>query len=76
MSRSSFEKIIGSLNYTISDPMAYKDRLWEVREMLEECDDNIQYDFLAILISCLYESMSKCMNKWTLLGFMVVSINP
>ena len=44
--------------------------------MLEELNDNIQYWFLNIFITCFIKSMFKWMNKFTCPVFMVIPLNP
>ena len=54
----------------------YKDRFWEVCEMLEEWNKNMAMNFVPSWINCINESMSKWLNEYTSPGFMFVPHKP
>ena len=76
MSKHRFEAILSSLTYTKETPPRYQDRFWEVREMLKSWNENMDNEFVASWMSCLDESISKWLNKWTCPGFMFVPRKP
>ena len=76
MSRTRFELILQHIKYTKLDPPTYKDRFWEVREMLDEWNKNMATNFVPSWINCIDESMSKWLNKYTCPGFMFVPRKP
>ena len=76
MSRNRFEAILGALQFTDTPPPRHKDRFWEVRKMLDAWNLNMDEEFVASWISCLDESMSKWLQKWTCPGFMFVPRKP
>ena len=76
MSQKRFETILQNISYTNKDPPAYKDRFWEVREMIEEWNRNMNNNFVPSWVSCLDESMSIWFNKWTCPGWMFVPRKP
>ena len=76
MSKHRFEAILANLAYTQVDPPSYQDRFWEVREMIKAWNENMDDEFIASWMSCLDESMSKWLNKWTCPGFMFVPRKP
>ena len=76
MSRTRFENILSNLCFTDSEPPALRDRFWEVRDLLETWNDNMTKNFIASWGSCLDESMSKWVNKYTCPGHMAVPRKP
>ena len=72
MSCTRFELILQHIKYTNINPPTYKDRFWEVCEMLEEWNKNMAMNFVPSWINCINESMSKWLNKYTCPGFMFV----
>ena len=76
MSRRRFDKILSAIRYSKSDPPAYKDRFWEVRELIEAWNDNMSAVFSPGWVSCLDESMSPWTNKYTCPGHMCVPRKP
>ena len=75
MSRTRFELILQHIKYTNNNPPTYKDRFWEVHEMLEEWNKNMATNFVPSWINC-DESMSKWLNEYTCPGFMFVPHKP
>ena len=76
MSRTRFELILQHIKYTKLDPPTYKDRFWEVREMLDKWNKNMATNFVPSWINCIDESMSKWLNEYTCPGFMFVPRKP
>ena len=76
MSRTRFELILQHIKYTKLNPPTYKDRFWEVREMLDEWNKNMATNFVPSWINCINESMSKWLNEYTCPGFMFVPCKP
>ena len=76
MSRTRFKLILQHLKQTNINPPAYKDRFWEVCEMLEEWNKNMAMNFVPSWINCINESMSKWLNEYTCPGFMFVPHKP
>jgi hypothetical protein len=76
MSRTRFDNILSSLQFTNMDPPQYLDRFWEVRQMLDAWNDNMRTTFVCSWIACLDESMSKWVNQYTCPGYMCVPRKP
>jgi len=76
MSRNRFNAILAALNYTNPTPPTFKDRFWEVRNLLTAWNNNMNENFIPGWICCLDESMSKWVNQFTCPGFMVVPRKP
>ena len=76
MSRPRFESILSSLELTDRSPPSYKDQFWEVRQILDELNQNMKYKFSPSWVSCLDESMSKWVGKFTCPSFMCVPWKP
>ena len=75
MSRKWFEAILKALAITARQPPAFRDRFWEVREMLEAWNANMTEQFTPSWVSCLDESMSTWTNKYSYPGWMFVPEN-
>ena len=76
MTCTHFENILNNLAYTSKDPPEYKDRFWEVRNMLDCWNKNMAKMFLPSWMNCIDESMSKWVNEYTCPGFMFVPHKP
>ena len=76
MSRRRFDKILNAIRYPKSGPPPYKDRFWEVRDMIKAWNDNMASSFGPGWVSCLDESMSPWTNKYTCPGHMCVPRKP
>ena len=76
MSRQRFENITSALSFTDLPAPAYKDRFWEVRQLQDEWNKNMDEHFASSWISVLDESMSKWLNEYTCPGFMCVPRKP
>ena len=76
MSRYRFDAIVAALRLTSSQPPAYKDRFWEVRDLIAAWNKNMDSNFNPSWISCLDESMSKWVNEYTCPGFILCPRKP
>ena len=76
MSRKRFEDILNALRFTNQEPPAYRDRFWEVRQLIAKWNANMDANFEPGWISCLDESMSKWVNEYTCPGYMCVPRKP
>ena len=76
MSRPRFEAILAALQFTDRKPPSCNDRFWEVRQMIDKWNSNMRYKFSPSWISCLDESMSKWVGKFTCPGFCCVPCKP
>ena len=76
MSRKRFESILFSLSFTMSSPPSYLDRFWQIRDLINAWNQNMQNHFKSGFITCLDESMSTWNNKFTCPGWMFVPRKP
>ena len=76
MSRFRFEAILTAPRITKDEAPTYVDRFWEVRPLIKAWNENMTQQFLLSSVTCLDESMSKWVNKYTCPGFMVVPRKP
>ena len=76
MSRNRFENILVALKLTEAVPPTYVDRFWEIRSLVDAWNKNMAENFSPSWVTCLDESMSKWLNKYTCPGFMVVPRKP
>ena len=76
MALKRFEAILLALSYTDDNPPAYKDRFWEVRQIITAWNTNMTEIFTPSWVSCLDESMSPWNNSWTCPGWMFVPRKP
>ena len=76
MSSRRFEAINQALSFTMAQPPEQPDRFWRVREMLAAWNDNMFQVFLPGIFTCIDESMSKWLARFTCPGFMVVPRKP
>jgi hypothetical protein len=76
MSRNRFENILSAIVYTDHNPPPYKDRFWEVRQMLDAWNNNMNARFVPSWINVIDESMSKWVGQFTCPGFMYVPRKP
>ena len=76
MSRKRFDAILRAIYYTNNAPPPYSDRFWEVRQMLEMWNKNMEQQFTPSWVNCLDESMSVWTNKYTCPGWMFVPRKP
>ena len=76
MSRTRFEAILSAITYTNHNPPAFVDRFWEVRQLVDCWNENMNKNFSPSWINAIDESMSKWVNKYTCPGFMYVPRKP
>jgi hypothetical protein len=76
MSRTRFEDILQCLCFTKKDPPPFRDPFWQIRDLISAWNENMESNFRPSWISCLDESMSKWVNKFTCPGFIVVPRKP
>ena len=76
MSRKWFEAILKALAITTRQPPAFRDCFWEVQEIIEAWNANMTEQFTPNWVSCLDESMSTWMNKYSCPGWMFVPRKP
>ena len=76
MTQTRFENILNNLTYTNMDPHEYKDRFWQVCNMLDCWNKNMAIMFLPSCMNCIDESMRKCINEFTCPGLMFVPHKP
>ena len=71
MSRKWLEAILKALAITASQPPAFSDRFWDVREIIEAWNAMTE-QFTPSWVSCLDDSMSTWMNRYSCPGWMFV----
>ena len=71
-----FEAIFSALTLTKRECPPYKDRFWEVREMIESWNAHMHENFVPSWASCLDESMSIWFNRWTCPGWVFCPRKP
>ena len=76
MSSNHFKDIIRNLTYTNLQPPAFKDKFWEIQQMVEEWNKLMREVFIPGWINCLDESMSIWSNKWTCPGYVFCPRKP
>lgn len=76
MSRNRFENIITALRYTNIQPPTYKDKFCQVRQIISEWNANMKKIFEPSWVSCLDESMSIWLSKWTCPGWIFCPRKP
>ena len=76
MSSTRFEAILSSLTLTKESAPSYKDRFWEVREMIKCWNEHMRKNFIPSWVSCLDESMSIWFNRWTCPGWVYCPRKP
>ena len=72
MSTKWFEVILKALAITARQPPAFRDHFWEVQEIIEAWNANMTEQFTPSWVSCLDESMSTWMNKYSCPGWMFI----
>ena len=76
MLRTIFEAITSALKYTYKPPRTYKYGFWELRRLIDEWNANMDKNFTPAWVSCLYNSISKWLNKYMCPGSMCVPRKP
>ena len=62
--------------YTNHEPPAFRDHFWEIRQMVDEWNANMDTNSSPSWKNCLDESMSKWLDEYTCPGFMFVPRKP
>jgi Transposase IS4 len=76
MSRSRFEDILQSLQFTDVEANGPLDKFHEIRQLVDCWNKNMAENFRPSYISCLDESMSPWTNPFTCPGYMFVPRKP
>ena len=76
MSRKRFDAILKALSITSHDPPAFRDRFWEICEILKAWNETMMEQFTPSWVSCLDESMSTWTNKYSCPWWMFVPCKP
>jgi hypothetical protein len=76
MSGYRFEQITEALQFTNIVPPAYRDKFWEVRQMLEAWNKRMEKKFCPSTVTCLDKSMSKWVSKYSCPGYMCAPRKP
>jgi Transposase IS4 len=76
MSRNRFEAIMKAIKLTNNPPPSYRDRFWEIRDLVAAFNVHMTNVFMSGYIACLDESMSTWTNRWTCPGWMYVPRKP
>jgi hypothetical protein len=75
MSFKRFQVITSCLVFTQDNPPAFRDKFWQIREMVREWN-KIMKEFISGWVICLYESMSSWLNRWTCPGWIFCPRKP
>mmetsp|Transcript_26170 Transcript_26170/g.44621 ORF Transcript_26170/g.44621 Transcript_26170/m.44621 type:complete len:150 (-) Transcript_26170:1029-1478(-) len=65
MSKSRFDVIMSCLRFTRKAPPAFRDKFWQVRDMIAAFNANMAAFFVSGWTICLDEPMSIWHNHWT-----------
>ena len=76
MSRHRFLALTSALWFTESAPPNFRDKFWEVRDMIAAWNDHMAKIFLSAWAVCLDKSMSIWHNRWTCPGWVFCPQNP
>ena len=76
MLHKRFDLIVGALAFTDKNLPAFADPFWEVRQMIDAWQTNMNVIFSPGFMNCLDESMSIWTNKFTCPGFMFIPRKP
>ena len=76
MTGHRFDEINKALCFTLSPPPTYRDKFFQVRELLEAFNARMRHIFIPRWISCLDESMSIWTNRWTCPGWIFCPRKP
>ena len=76
MSGRRFEAIRSNLVFTSNTPPSYRDKFWEVREMIDIWNQYMGEIFCPSWVSCLDESMSPWHGQYTCPGFVYCPRKP
>ena len=76
MSGRRFEAITVALTLTNEKAPTFNDDFWEVRQMIEQWNNNMSKLFVSSWVTCLDESMSIWNNRWTCPGWVFCPRKP
>ena len=76
MTQRRFDAILSCLTFTNKPPPACRDKFHCVRDLIAAFNSNMKDIFFPAWATCLDESMSAWLNKWTCPGFMFVPRKP
>ena len=76
MSSNRFEAIFSAISFTDNKPPPYKDKFWQVRQMIAMWNEQMGKIFVPAWVSCLDESMSIWFNKFTCPGWVFCPRKP
>ena len=76
MSKTRFNDIIEALSFTDDSAPSYVDKFWEVRQMINIWNENMDDVFFPSWVTCLDESMSIWSNRWTCPGWVFCPRKP
>jgi hypothetical protein len=76
MLKDRFDMILQNLHHTDRPRPSYRDRLHNVRQLLGAWNDNCCAKFTPGWISCIDESISAWLSRWTCPGWMFVPQKP
>jgi hypothetical protein len=76
MSLRRFELILEHLRLSFPNPPTYRDKFWEVREIIQAWRSNMSAFFRPSWIVCLDESMSIWTSRWTCPGWVFCPRKP
>ncbi len=76
MNKTRFNEITSELRFTNRAPPTYRDRFWEVREMVREWNKNMWAFFIPSWMIYLDESMSIWFQRWTCCGWVFCPCKP
>ena len=76
MSMKRFDAITAALSFTAASKPTYRDKFWEVRQLIVEWNKNMAEAFSPSWILCLDESMSIWHSRWTCPGWVFCPHKP
>jgi len=76
MSKRRFDYILGALTFHDTAPPVYQDRFHFMRQLIDAWNNNISSKFVPSWATCLDESMSIWLSKYTCPGWLCVERKP
>ncbi len=76
MSKRRFDTILSNLHYTDKERPTFQDRFHNVRQLIQAWNKNMTEKFLPSWVSCLDESMSAWISRWTCPGWVFCPRKP
>ena len=76
MSRRRYLAITAALRFTTKPPPSFRDKFWQIREMIASWNEHMQAVFVSAWALCLDESMSIWNNRWTCPGWVFCPRKP